>query len=126
MHNHTQLDETFEKIKNTHAIGAGFCNPVSTRLSSEYISAESVLKNKSMFFYLITEHEVLLAESLKPDVLTKFTEIVNNTTYWMDLRFLVKELFAKPAEIIKHVEEDDVNIGILYEVCLKMQETLIH
>lgn len=124
VHNHTRLNETFQKIKKDHGIGARLQNPVPTRFSSEFISAESVLKNKSVFFYLVQEHEVLLKESLKPAMLTKFTEIINNSCFWMELRFIVKDLFAKPAEIIKMVEGDNVNIGMVYDVCLDMQEAL--
>lgn len=35
-----------------------------------------------------------------------------------------KSLFSKPAEIFKMIKANDVDTGIVYEVCLDMQETL--
>lgn len=81
-----------------------------------------LLLNKATFFHLTCEYENLLNESLSNESRTKFESIVNNSQFWSDIRFIVRDLFAKPAEIIKIVEGDSVNIGCVYELFVQMNE----
>lgn len=121
LHYHTRLNEEFESIRKRFGKGCRSQIAVPTRFSSEFIAAESVSSNKSTMYHLLTENEELVNDSLGQKA-PKFKEIIESTQFWAELRYVVKDLFSKPAEAIKLVEGHNIHIGIVYELCLDLKE----
>lgn len=108
INDHTKLRAYYTTdVRPKFQIGTGLPFSVETRWYTTYTQGSSVLINKQGLQYLLDEEYEFLKTVLSREHLKDFEEIVNNASFWRDLKFVTEKIMAPAKAAIDKFEADE-------------------
>lgn len=121
INNHSRIHSFYtENIRKHLNIESGLQSMVITRFYTHYTQGKSVLDNKVGLTRLVGEHMDLLSAVLSSKALEAFLSIVNSSSFWTNLRFVVEEVLLPARIAIGVFETNSANLEVGYSTYLEL------